>query len=135
MRHREWLQFVTIPAASAAQPTLTISHDLPLSRIFQFEPDLSKEDIKPGESYSIRLDPGYVGTMWWCWGDLEGDLKEKSFSEWRKGWDGYNFGVDEPGKDVVDREGWVVGEDPEELWVEDRTAGDGDGRVVMTFVE
>lgn len=101
----------------------------------QYEPDLKKEDIKPGEEYSIGLDPGYVGTTWWCWGDLEGDLEGKKFSEWRKGWEGWNFGVEELGKDVVEREGWVVGEDPEELWIEDRTVGDKDGRVVVTFVE
>lgn len=112
-----------------------VSHDLPLSRIFQYESDLAREDIKPGEEYSIRLDPGYVGTMWWCWGDLEGDLKGKKFSEWRKGWEGWNFGVEELEKDVIEREGWVVGEDPEELWVEDRTVGDKNGRVVITFVE
>ncbi len=139
MRHRPWLQFITIPAddavAAAAAAPVVISHDLPLSRIFQFESDLSKEDIKPGEEYSIQLDPGYVGTMWWCWGDLEGDLKGKKFSEWRKGWDGWNFGVEEPGKELVEKEGWVVGEDPEQLWVEDRTAGDDEGRVVFKFVE
>ena len=135
MRHRPWLQFITIPAAAAAAPPVVISHDLPLSRIFQFESDLRKEDVKPGEEYSIRLDPRYVGTMWWCWGDLEGDLKEKKFSEWRKGWEGWNFGVDEPEKELVEREGWVVGEDLEELWLEDRTAGDDDGRVVFKFVE
>ena len=76
-----------------------------------------------------------MGTMWWCWGDLEGDLKGKKFSEWRKGWEGWNFGVKELEKDVVEREGWVVGEDPEELWVEDRTVGGKDGRVVITFVK
>lgn len=62
-------------------------------------------------------------------------MEGKKFSEWRKGWEGWNFGVEELGKDVVEREGWVVGEDPEELWIEDRTVGDKDGRVVVTFVE
>lgn len=143
MRQRPWLQFITIPAADAdadADPVLVISHDLPLSRIFKFESDLRKEDIKPGEEYSIGLDPAYVGTMWWCWGDLNGDLKDRKFSEWRKGWEGWNFGggVEKPEKELVEKEEWVVGEDPEQLWVEDRTAGAGDdntGRVVFKFVE
>lgn len=125
MRQREWLEFITIPASGS----VVVAHDLPLSRIFQFESDVKKEDVKPGEEYSIGLNEGYVGTMWWCWGDLEGDLKEKRFSEWRKGWEGYNLGgVEKPGKD---EEGCVVGENPEELWVENRT----DGRVLIAFVE
>lgn len=126
------MQFITIPSSGSV---VVVSHDLPLSRIFKYESDLTKEDIKPGEEYSIRLDQRYVGVMWWCWGDLEGDLKEKKLSEWRKGWEGWNAGVEELEKDVVEKEGWVVGEDPEELWVEDRTVGDKDGRVVIKFVE
>lgn len=53
-----------------------------------------------GEEYSIALSGGYLGTMWWCWGDLEGDSKERRFSEWRKGWERYNLGgIEKPGKD------------------------------------
>lgn len=88
--------------------------------------------MKPGEEYSIGLSEGYVGTMWWCWGDLEGDLRKKKSSGWKKGWDGYNLGgVEKPrGRDEGDEEaGWVVRENPEELWVEDRT----NGRVLLTF--
>lgn len=120
------MNFITIPALG----TIVVAHDLPLSRIFQFESDVTRESVRSGEEYSIALNEGYVGTMWWCWGDLEGeDLKEKRFSEWRKGWDRYNLGgVEKPGKD---EEGWVVVEDLEELWIEDHT----DGRVLITFVE
>lgn len=37
---------------------------------------------------------------------------------------------DSNGRGII-LEGWVVGEDPEELWVEDHT----DGRVLIMFVE
>lgn len=64
--------------------------------------------MKLGEEYSIGLSKGYVGTMWWCWGDL----KKKKSSGWRKGWDGYNLGgVEKPRgrKGGEEEAGWVVG--------------------------
>lgn len=27
---------------------------------------------------------GYIGTTRWCWGDLEGDLKDKPFHGWQR---------------------------------------------------
>lgn len=66
---------------------------------------IPRADIRPGEVYRLRMDPEHVGTMWWCWGDLEGELKGKPFSEWRHGWDGYSFGVVKPEPDVVERKG------------------------------
>lgn len=130
MKERDWLTWLTIPPASS-EASIQITHDLPLSRMLRYENTLGKDDLKPGESYRLRMNPGYVGTSWWCWGDWQHDLKDKKFSEWRRGWDGYNFGVEKPEPDVVEREGWVLGEDPAELWFEDRSP---DG-VSFTFVE
>lgn len=73
-----------------------------------------------------------MGTTWWCWGDLDGDLRGKKFSPWRKGWEGRNVGVEKPSKEEMDGEGgeWVVGEDLRELWVEGRN-----DHAVFQFVE
>lgn len=68
-------------------------------------------------------------------GGLEGDLKEKMVSERREGWQGWNFGVEELEKDVVEKKGWGKDEDPEELWVEGSTVSNKDERNVITFVE
>lgn len=126
LREHDWLQFLTIPAEGSVQ----ITHPLPLSRMFKFEKTLKPEDLRPGEQYRLRMYNGYVGTMWWCWGDLEGDLKEKKFSEWRHGWDGWNMGtVEKPEPDVVEKEGWVLGGDPVKLWVED-VGGDAGFQIV-----
>lgn len=52
-----------------------------------------------------------------------------TFRSGERGGEGYNLGgVRKAGKD---EEGWVVGEDPGELWAEDRT----DGRVLMSLNE
>lgn len=66
------------------------------------------------------MNQGFVGTMWWCWGDLEGELRDKKFSQWQKGWDGMNFGVERPREEDVKTGEWVVGEDGAELWIEGR---------------
>lgn len=127
MRQREWLHWLTIPApspvpvipdeTSSPPAVVQVLHDLPLRRIFQHEYRLSKADVTPGSSYRIGLNDRYVGTMWWCWGDLEGDLRDKKFSQWRKGWEGGNSGVEKPSDEEMMEE-WVVGENVAELWVE-----------------
>ncbi|KAF2797952.1 hypothetical protein K505DRAFT_322182 [Melanomma pulvis-pyrius CBS 109.77] len=52
--------------------------------------------------------------MWWCWGDLEGELKGRklhSFSE------GLCLAGNEkkPSEEEIDKEGWVTGEDISQL--------------------
>ena len=128
MKERDWLKWLTVPVEEGS---VQITHDLPLSRMFKYESTLKPQDIKPGESYRVRMNPGHVGTMWWCWGDLEGDLREKKFSQWRRGWDGWNFGVEKPNPDVIEKEGWVLGEDLDRLWFEDTTSNG----IVIQFVE
>ncbi|KAI9854450.1 MAG: hypothetical protein M1830_006532, partial [Pleopsidium flavum] len=48
---REWpfLRFETIPAKG--QGMLIVKHDLPLERMFRYEPTLKPADIKPGEKF------------------------------------------------------------------------------------
>lgn len=116
MRQREWLRWLTIPADGTP---VQVFHDMPLRRIFQYEDRLGKDDVTPGELYQIGLNDGYVGTMWWCWGDLEGDLRDKKFSERGKGWEGFNQGVKKPGEEK-ETEDWISGEYMAELWFEGR---------------
>ena len=100
---------------------MTIAHNMPLSRIFKYETNLTHEAILPGEQYRIRMYPGHVGTTWWCWGDLGEDLKEKKFSQWIK--DEYISGIEEPTPDALSSGEWIVSEPLNELWIEDE--GDG----------
>ena len=44
--------------------------------------------MRPGEKWRIRLADGYVGTTWWCWEGLDGELQGKKLSAWQ---DGINF--------------------------------------------
>lgn len=114
LKEREWVQLLTIPAEGPVQ----ITHDMPMSRIFKYEDRLSKDDLRPGESYKLRMNPDYFGSMWWCWGDLDGDLKGKKLSAWQEG---INFDrAEKPTPDEVEKEGWVLGENPAELTFEDR---------------
>lgn len=140
MRECEWLHWLTIPPSSPSRPagsdsapaTVQVAHPLPLSRIFQHEHHLALHDVTPGERYRIAMSDGYVGTPWWCWGDLTGDLRSQKFSAWQKGWQGRNLGVEKPSAEEMERKGgeWVVGEDVAELWVEGKS-----DEAVFRFVE
>ena len=82
MKERPWVSLLTIPASGS----VSVAHPLSLSRIFKYESSLKPGvDVMPGESYTVRMDERFVGSTWWYWGDLEGDLAEKKLSEWRKG--------------------------------------------------
>ncbi|KAL8883304.1 MAG: hypothetical protein Q9192_007267, partial [Flavoplaca navasiana] len=99
LKEREGIQFLTIPADGSAQ----VRHDLPISRIFEYEGTLTKEDLKPGDVYHLGINSGYLGTTWWCWGDMEGDLKDKKLSAWQEG---INFGkAEKPTPEQVEKEG------------------------------
>ena len=124
LRERERLHFMTIPAEGQMQ----ITHSLPLSRIFKYEDRLTRDDLKPGESYRLQINDGYLGTSWWCWGDLESDLKDKKFSEWQEG---INLArAEKPSPQEVEKEGWILGGNPAELTFDDLT-----GWAEFQFVE
>ncbi|KAK8022242.1 hypothetical protein PG993_013009 [Apiospora rasikravindrae] len=111
------LEFVTIPAATVphSQAVATVTHTLNWDRIFQ-RADASqrhtRESLVPGEEFEIGINKGYMGTVWWCWGDLETDLRDKRFHVWQES----NFGIDNsderPGEEFVEQGNWVLGEDP-----------------------
>lgn len=94
MRERDWLRWLNVPAEGSVR----VTHALSMERMFKYEGKLKREDVKAGEMYRLCMDARHVGSMWWCWGDLDGDLKGKRFSEWRRGWDGWNFRGRETGR-------------------------------------
>ncbi len=110
------LQFITIPGDGTE---VSIVLDLPFSRMFQYEERLRRDDLRLGDRYKVGMHGGYVGTLWWCWGDLENDLKGAKLCAWQEG-NKYND-VPKPSDEETEKEKWVLGEDPSRLFFEDRT--------------
>jgi hypothetical protein len=79
--------------------------------MFQHEKSLKPADVV-GETWRPMIFDGAIGTGWWCWGGLDGELKDKRLSAWRQGL-GY---TPKPTGDE-----WVYGRHPMELVFEDRT--------------
>lgn len=155
MWEREWMQFLTVPAALASDPDsisppqkedvkkeealVRVTHTISPERMFAQERPTRREELSPGDRYAVRLNPGYVGTTWWCWGDdgdhdgdaeSEATKRKRKFSEWRKGNPVWNFaGVEKPPEG---EEGWVVGEELGTLWFE---VAKGNGGAEWEFVE
>ncbi|USW53398.1 hypothetical protein Slin15195_G067170 [Septoria linicola] len=111
LKERPGTHLLTIPA----QGEFVVKHAVPLARIFKFEERLKPEDLVD-EVWKFQLRDGFVGTSWWCWGDLEGELKEKRLSAWHEG-----LRAEIMPKPDVDNEAWVFGCNPIELIFEDRT--------------
>ena len=109
------LEFITIPADGTC---VEIAHDISQTRLF-VRSDIKKHDIQSGESFQVQMDSKYVGTMWWCWGDLDGDLEGKRLHAWQKG---INLSdAVRPGDDEIEKQGWILGEDPAELEFQDQS--------------
>ena len=104
---RSW-DFLTVPSAESGQEVV-ISHLLPLES-FSFwnraGPDAGPVQPEKGEKFVICPSAGALGTFWWRWGDLDGDLAKKMFraDEW---FDGEN----EDQSEVHDGD-WVESEGP-----------------------
>ncbi|EON66924.1 hypothetical protein W97_06328 [Coniosporium apollinis CBS 100218] len=111
-------EFITIPGDGSES---RVTHDLPFSRMFKYAEGIKKEDLQPGETYKVGIYHGCVGTTWWCWGALDGDLKGKRLCAWQEGFE-YND-VARPSDEEVEREGWVLGMHPAQLKFEDQTEG------------
>ncbi|KAI4160836.1 MAG: hypothetical protein LQ342_005361 [Letrouitia transgressa] len=113
LKQREWLRFITIPAEGHVQ----ITHNMPIDRMFKYEDRLTKNDLQPGETYRFHLNSGYVGSSWWCWGDLDTDLKDKKLSAWQEG---INIDkAEKPDEETIVKENWILGGNPAELVFED----------------
>jgi hypothetical protein len=109
LKERPWTQLLTIPA----EGEVVITHDLPLARMFKYEQRLKPADVV-GETWRANIADGGIGTRWWCWGSLDGELKDKCLSAWRDGLEHHS--TPKPTGDE-----WVLGRHPMELVFEDRT--------------
>ncbi|KAK8015635.1 hypothetical protein PG991_008523 [Apiospora marii] len=138
------IRFVTVPPAvgttthgspgSAAATTTTITHTLNWERIFRKawqSGRTTRDDLVPGEVFEIGINHGYMGTIWWCWGDLETDLRDKRLHRWHQS--DFALAGEKPDEDELARQGgnWVLGEDPRFLdWVDVTEAEEGQGQKV-----
>lgn len=70
---------------------MVVQHRLPVEKLqfWQKRDDGYRDEAKPerGEKWVVGPSEGGLGTFWWRWGDLEGDLKGKHFrnDEWFDG--------------------------------------------------
>lgn len=102
-------QFLTIPGDGSE---VTVTHRLSWERIFKYEENLSWNDLTPGERFSISVNERYIGTSWWCLGDLEGVLRDKKFHSWTTD----EFGEQRPDDNFLRKGNWVLGRNPKELY-------------------
>ena len=109
LKERPWTQLLTIPA----EGEVVITHDLPLARMFKYEQRLKPAGVV-GETWRANIGDGGIGTRWWCWGSLDGELKDKRLSARRDGIEHHTTP-----KPMGDE--WVLGRHPMELVFEDRT--------------
>lgn len=111
-------RFLTIPGDGSP---VTVTHRLSWDRILKYEGKRAggRGDVSLGESFDIGMQAGYLGTMWWCWGDMETDLKGKRLHVWHAG----PFAGDRPDEEFVRDGNWVLGEEPMLLDWKDVTEG------------
>lgn len=79
MKDQPRTRLLTIPA----EGSVDVTHNLPVSPLFKHEDRHTMEDIM-SETRHLSLNDGYVGTAWWSWADLEGDLGDKHLSSWHE---------------------------------------------------
>jgi len=109
LKKRVPLRLLTIPADGE----VVIAHDLPLARMFEHEGRLKPADVAD-ETWRLKIAGGAIGTSWWCWGGLDGELRDKRLCVWREG-------LQHQTTPKPTDEDWVVGRDPMELVFEDKT--------------
>ncbi|KAL8787518.1 MAG: hypothetical protein Q9213_002176 [Squamulea squamosa] len=107
----DW-DFITIPSFESREEAV-VEHRLPVEKLqfWKKRDDGYRDEVRPekGEKWVIGPSEGALGTFWWRWGDLEGDLKGKEFrnDEWFEG-----RTEDGAGKEATEEEGkeWVESE-------------------------
>ncbi|KAI2630337.1 hypothetical protein GGS26DRAFT_107048 [Hypomontagnella submonticulosa] len=109
-------RFITVPGDGS---WVEVTHKLSWERIFRYEEKRAKTDLEPGEKFEISINRDYLGTMWWCWGDLEGELQGKKFHIWQPG----PLPGPKPSDEFVKEGNWVLGEELRLLDLKDVTEG------------
>lgn len=88
---RDSWDFITIPPAGQGKEKAEVvaRHLLPRGNLRFYSKTGGEGELKPekGEKFVVGPSAGSLGTFWWRWGDLSGDLADKKFraDEW---WDG-----------------------------------------------
>ena len=87
---RESWDFITVPPDGRE---ITVKHFLPREVLRFYRQGSAEGDAQPekGEVFVIGPSANALGTFWWRWGDLNGDLADKKFrsDDW---YDGKNDG-------------------------------------------
>ncbi|KAI0847629.1 hypothetical protein F5Y00DRAFT_113322 [Daldinia vernicosa] len=109
-------RFVTIPGDGSP---VTVVHRLIWERIFKYADRRKKDDLVPGDRFNIAMNRRFLRSDWWCWGDLESDLKDKHLHVWHPG----RYMGSKPDDEEFKDGSWVFGEDPQLLTWEDVTEG------------
>ncbi|GKZ21577.1 hypothetical protein AbraIFM66951_005217 [Aspergillus brasiliensis] len=108
---------LTIPADGT---DIVVPYEITLNRLFEHS-TLRPEDIIPGEEFELKVNPGRCEVLWWCWGDVEGDLKGKDLHTWSQGGN-YLCSFDErPTDEEIERGNYILGGDVDKFEVEDQT--------------
>lgn len=106
------IQFVTIPRDSSE---ISFTHHLGWHRIFKYADNpgsiQSKDELVPGEKFRIGINKKFLKVLWWCFGELDGDLRHKKFHPWLL--DSCQES-DRPSDDFLRNGGWVLGEEEDE---------------------
>lgn len=104
----------------------TVTHELDRDRLLRYAEKRAESGVIPGGGFEVAMVKSFLGSRWWCWGDLDGDLPGKKLHVWHAHEGYYDEG--KPQKD----EGWALGEDPMHLDWEDVTEG---GKTTFTIVK
>ncbi|KAI8940805.1 hypothetical protein NX059_002068 [Plenodomus lindquistii] len=128
LRERPDASFMTVPAQNSGEE-IVITHYLSAKRLFAFAAGFGAQDVRIGEEYVLRLRDDYVGTGWWCWGDLDVDLKGKRLHAYSEG---SSLGVEKPSDEDIEKGGWVLGENSTHVKFE---MGEDAATCILTIVE
>ncbi|PWY68714.1 hypothetical protein BO83DRAFT_418642 [Aspergillus eucalypticola CBS 122712] len=110
-------RFLTIPADGTG---IVVPYGISFDRLFKHS-TLRPEDIIPGEEFEIKVNNNRCEVLWWCWGDVEGDLKGKNLHTWSQGGN-YLCSFDErPSEEEIGEGNYVLGGDVDKFEVEDQT--------------
>ncbi|GAQ45775.1 hypothetical protein AtubIFM55763_010167 [Aspergillus tubingensis] len=110
-------RLLTIPADGTS---IVVPYEISFDRLFKHS-TLRPEDITSGQEFEIKVNHGGCEVLWWCWGDVEGDLKGKNLHTWSEGGN-YLCSFDErPSEKVIEGGNYILGGDVDKFEVEDQT--------------
>lgn len=115
-QRKRGVYFFTILCDSSQE--VVVNHHLTWERLFRHDsrsrPGIDivtqKSQLRLGERFEIGVDERRrVSVMWWCFGDLNTDLKDKTFHSWIMD----NYGDGHPPDEDLRNGNWILGKDPE----------------------